>query len=175
MRTVTLRVAALALLLLLALSAAISIRMAQRLPNSVIYFVQDAGDHFALARAYRRLPRRPLEQQIRARLEALITGPNPEEAAAGLVSSLPADMQVLEVSVREGVAYVNLSAAFGRSVGLASDIARLQQVRYSVVNTPDVDAVSLALEGQPLRVFGGDGLLLEQPWQPPTEASQVRW
>ena len=71
MRTVSLRVAALALLLLLALSAAISIRMAQSLPNSVIYFVRDVEDHFELARAYRRLPRRPLERQVRVRLRSV--------------------------------------------------------------------------------------------------------
>jgi spore germination protein GerM len=174
-RTVSLRVAALALLLLLALSAAISIRMAQRLPNSVIYFVRDAEDHFELARAYRRVPRRPLEQQVRARLEALIAGPRPHEADAGMVTSVPETVQVLDVSVRGGTAYINLSAAFDDSVGLASDMARLQQVRYTVVQIADIEAVSLLLEGDPLTLYGSDGLMLEQPWQPRVDAARVRW
>ncbi len=180
MRTVSLRVAALALLLLLALSAAISIRMAQSLPNSVIYFVRDVEDHFELARAYRRLPRRPLERQVRVRLEALIAGPRANEAAAGLVTSVPKTVQVLDVSVRDGTAYINLSASFEDSVGedsvgLASDLGRLQQVRYTVVQTADIDAVSLLLEGEVLTLFGSDGLLLEQPWQPRVAAAEVRW
>jgi spore germination protein GerM len=175
MRTVSLRVAALALLLLLALSAAISIRMAQSLPNSIIYFVRDAESHFELARAYRRLPRRPLEKQVRARLEALIAGPHAEEAANGLVTSLPETVQVLDVSVRDGTAYINLSAPFGNSNGLASDLSRLQQVRYSVVQTANIEAVSLALEGRIITLFGNDGLLLEQPWQPRVDAADVRW
>lgn len=175
MRTVSLRVAALALLLLLALSAAISIRMAQRLPNSVIYFVRDSEDHFELARAYRRLPRRSLEKQVRARLEALIAGPRANEAAAGMVTSVPETVQVLDVSVHDGTAYVNLSASFEESVGLASDLARLRQVRYTVVQTADIDAVTLLLEGDMLTLFGSDGLLLEQPWQPHVDAAEVRW
>lgn len=175
MRTVSLRVVALALLLLLALSAAISIRMAHYLPNSVIYFVHDAEEHFELARAYRRVPRRPLERQVRARLDALIAGPRPHETDAGMVTSMPETVQVLDVSVRDGTAYVNLSAAFDDSVGLASGIARLQQVRYTVVQTADIEAVSLLLEGNPLILYGSDGLMLEQPWQPHVDATRVRW
>ena len=113
-------------------------------------------------------------------LEALIAGPRANEAAAGLVTSVPKTVQVLDVSVRDGTAYINLSASFEDSVGedsvgLASDLGRLQQVRYTVVQTADIDAVSLLLEGEVLTLFGSDGLLLEQPWQPRVDAAEVRW
>ncbi|MEM7737624.1 MAG: GerMN domain-containing protein [Deinococcota bacterium] len=175
MRTVSFRVAALALLLLLALSAAISGRIMQRLPNSVIYFVVTDGEQMRLARAFRRLPRRPLEDHLAARLDALLAGPSERNLADDMVSAIPAGTQVLELDVHNKVVYVNLSSAFRRSSSPQGDRARLYQLMYSLLAAEGASSVALAVEGHPVRYFGTQGLIVSHPWQPLEDPETLRW
>ncbi|MEM6429271.1 MAG: GerMN domain-containing protein [Deinococcota bacterium] len=175
MRTVSFRVSSLALLLLLALTAAISGRIMQRLPNSVIYFVREDGEQMRLARAFRRLPPRPLQRHLQARLEALLAGPSARNHADDMFSSIPESTQLYDLRVQDSVVYVNLSAAFRRASSAQSDRARLYQVMYSLLAADGVDAVALAVEGHPVRYFGRDGLELHYPWRRITAPEDLLW
>ena len=74
MRTIALRVAALALLLLLILVSVITIRMLNRLPNSIVYYVKSQETAFTLEGVRRRFDADAPEKRLEAALQALIEG-----------------------------------------------------------------------------------------------------
>lgn len=148
MRTVVLRVAALALLLLLALVAVITMRTLQRVPDTVIYFLRQAGTHFTIEAAYRHGARRDPGDLGRRLVRALADGPTPEEAARGLSSAVPADTEVRSASLEHGIMTIDLNDAFERGGGTASMIGRLNQLYYTLTQPLDVKGVVLKVEGQ---------------------------
>lgn len=183
MRTVTLRVVALALLLLLALVGALTMRTLDRLPDVTLYLVSSDQRSFGLETVYRRVQSHqtqpgdgshPVVPVVRAALEALVAGPTEAELARGLASEVPADTRVLSVRFDDGLVTIDLSRAFVAGGGTASMLARLHQVRYSAVRPGPVEAVALLVEGDPLRVLGGEGLMVEARWRPANEATP-RW
>lgn len=99
----------------------------------------------------------------RAAIEALLAGPDPREAAAGLSSTVPAGTVLLDLDISEGVATVDLSGGFEAGGGTASMTARLGQLVYTITQFPTVDTVSLRLDGRPVTVFSGEGLTLDTP------------
>lgn len=164
MRTVVLRVAALALLLLLALVAVITVRTLQRIPDTIVYFVRDGGQAFTLEAAHRRSGATVLRTRVERQVAALARGPEPQEAARGLSTAVPADVTVRDARLEDGVLTVDLSAAFERGGGSAAMLGRLHQLYYTLTQPSDVDALRIAVEGEVVEVFGGEGLLLEDPW-----------
>lgn len=165
MRTVVLRVVALALLLLLALFSVLSIRTMRRLPDTLLYFVQSTNTGFTLAPVGRVNRADTEEARVRAALVALIDGPNDSERAKGLSTAFPPDTEVVGVTLESGTATINLSNSFASGGGLAAQQGRLYQLLYTVSQSKHVDKVYLRLNGDPVRVFGSEGISLEQPWQ----------
>lgn len=161
MRTVVLRVVALALLLLLALFSAIAVRTLQRLPDLTVYFVKDLGTSFTIEPVHVSAGRMNPEERARQQIEALRNGPEPD---SGLSSVVPQGTRLLEASLDSGILTVNLSREFEAGGGTASMIGRLYQVFYTVTRPADVQGVSLQIEGQTVHIFSGDGLIVEQPW-----------
>ncbi len=169
MRTVVLRVVALAMLLLLALVSVIVVRTLQRLPDTVVYFVRDGGTTFTLESVFRqtRSGASDVEATSRRALAALVDGPTSEERARGLVSEVPRDVTVHDVRLRGRLLEVDMGGAFASGGGSASMFGRLYQVMYTLTHPNDVDEVALFLDGQPLRVLGGEGLMVDHPWSRP--------
>lgn len=182
MRTVVLRVVALALLLLLALVAALTMRTLSQLPDVTVYLVRDAGGSFVLEPVYRRMraaarggvETHPTAATVRVAVAALAAGPSDEEAGRGLASEVPPTTQVLRVDVDDGLVTIDLSRAFTEGGGTASMLGRLHQVLYTAARPGGVEAVRLLVEGRPLEVLGGEGILVDQPWRPPA-AGLPRW
>ena len=69
MRTVVLRVVALALLLLLSLVAVLTVRTLNRLPDSLVYFVEAGETSFSLEAVGRQTGETGDEAQLRAALD----------------------------------------------------------------------------------------------------------
>ena len=166
MRTVVLRVVALALLLLLALVAVLTVRTLHRLPNTVVYFVASDGTRFRLEPAYRRGggsggAAARAERQV----AALAAGPTSSEKARGLSSAVPSGTRVLHAQLRGTTLTIDLSAAFERGGGSASMMGRLDQLFYTLTRPDGVDAVTLEVEGRPVTVFAGEGILVPNPWR----------
>lgn len=99
----------------------------------------------------------------RASIEALLAGPDPAEVHAGLVSEVPAGTVLLDLDISQGVATVDLSGDFEAGGGTASMTARLAQLVYTITQFPSVDVVSLRLDGRPVSIFSGEGLVLDTP------------
>lgn len=164
MRTVVLRVVALALLLLLVLVGAIAVRTMQRLPDTTVYLVRDLGTSFTLEPVHRRLGRGSVEERVRQQLATLAAGASDDAAERQLSTLVPADVVVRSARLDDGVLTVDLSMGFERGGGSAMMIGRLHQLFYTLTQPGDVDAVRLLLEGVEVRSFGGEGILVEQPW-----------
>ncbi|MFA5594190.1 MAG: GerMN domain-containing protein [Trueperaceae bacterium] len=161
MRTVVLRVVALALLLLLALFGAIAVRTMQRLPDMTVYFVRDLGTSFTLEPTHQKAGRLNPEERARRQVEALVAGP---DAGSGLATTFPPGTTLLSAALSGGVLTVDLSREFEQGGGTALMAGRLNQLFYTLTQPADVDAVRLRVGGDEVRVFSGDGLEVEQPW-----------
>jgi len=65
--------------------------------------------------------------------------------------------------VLDGVATVDLSSEFGSGSGSFAEIARLEQLVYTLTRFPEIDGIRLQLDGVPVEVFGGHGIVLDDP------------
>lgn len=180
MRTVVLRVAALALLLLLAIVAAVTVRTLQRLPDTTLYLVRGEATTLTLEPVHRTLrsrgadPEPPSVAAVRAAVAALADGPTAQEAARGLSSEVPRGTEVLDARLDGTILTLDLSGDFVAGGGTASMLARLHQVRYTAVRPGAITAVSLYVDGAPLTVLGGEGIMVESVWSPSSDALP-RW
>lgn len=175
MRTVVLRVVALALLLLLVLVSAITVRTLRHLPDTVVYLIRSDPTGFTLVPVYRRAARGGSTTQVEREIAALAAGPTADEAARGLASAVPATTRVLGAR-REGTALtVDLSADFERGGGTASMVGRLNQLFYTLARPDGVDSVALEVEGRTVHFFGGEGIEVPQPWRPPASGGLPSW
>lgn len=99
----------------------------------------------------------------RAALEALLDGPTTEERAAGLASAIPEGTRLLDVSIADDVATVDLSGSFDDGGGSASMLGRVAQVVATLTRFPNVERVAFRLEGDPVEAIGGEGVLVDPP------------
>lgn len=173
MRTVVLRIVAVALLLALMSVAVLASRLLQRIPDMMVYMVVDNGVTFTLEAVPRRLGAGAgaatgaggdVRSRVSAQVEALVRGPTAEESSRGLSSAVPSGVRVLDAHLDGGVLQVDLSSDFERGGGTASMIGRLNQLYYTLSQPSDVDVVVLELEGEVVEVFGGEGIMLDVPW-----------
>lgn len=98
-----------------------------------------------------------------AAMKALLAGPSPEELASGLATSVPASTKLLGISIKKGVATVDLTSQYQSGGGSLSMKARLAQVVYTLTQFPTVRAVLFHLDGEPVNVFSGEGIVLDHP------------
>ncbi len=100
------------------------------------------------------------EPLLEAALEAMLQGDAP---TADLTSTVPAGTSLRQVEVKADGVHVDLSQEFTSGGGSASMMGRVGQIIYTAT-TIDPDApVWIAVEGEPLEVLGGEGLLIDQP------------
>jgi Sporulation and spore germination/Immunoglobulin-like domain of bacterial spore germination len=98
---------------------------------------------------------------VGAAVSGLLAGPTAAEVAQGVRSAVPADTQLLGISLHGGVATVDLTSEF-EGGGAAGERMSLAQLVYTVTQFPTVHALRLHLDGQPVTAFA-DGLVLPDP------------
>lgn len=91
-----------------------------------------------------------------------------EELLAGNVQSdafseIPDSTELLDLRVESDGVHVNLSSDFETGGGSASMTGRLAQVIYTASSLEPTAPVWLSLDGEPLEVLGGEGLIVDQP------------
>ena len=175
LRSVALRVAALALLLLLVLVAVLTSRTLSRLPDATLYWIRSGDTRFELVARSRALGSRSPDGYARRAIAALAAGPNGSEQAAGLGSAVPRGTEVEEAWLDDGTLYVELSPAFASGGGSASMRGRLEQVLWTLTQPGWADAVALRMDGVPLRVLGGEGIVVPQRWSRPVSGALPQW
>jgi Sporulation and spore germination/Immunoglobulin-like domain of bacterial spore germination len=98
-----------------------------------------------------------------AALEALLEGPDSFEEGYGLRTAIPDGTQLLGLSINDGIARVDLTSEFETGGGSASMQARLAQVVYTITQFPTVKGVVFSLDGEPIDVLGGEGIIIDHP------------
>ncbi|MFJ3336194.1 GerMN domain-containing protein [Streptomyces sp. NPDC086766] len=96
-------------------------------------------------------------------VRALLAGPGPYERAHGRTTAIPSGTALRSVVIRDRVATVDLSGRYDDGGGSLSLRARLAQVVFTVTRFPGVRKVRFALDGEPVRHFGGEGVVLNGP------------
>lgn len=96
-----------------------------------------------------------------AALESLLEGP--AEGEGKISSAIPAGMQLLNLTVDDGLATVDLTSDFESGGGSFSMRARLAQVVFTITQFPTVDRVAFEIEGEPVDVFSSEGIVLDKP------------
>jgi germination protein M len=114
-----------------------------------------------MAAAHRVIPK-TLETG-KAAVLALLEGPTAKESAAGLVGAIPQGTRLLGLTIKNGVATVNLSKEYESGGGSLSMFMRIAQVVYTLTQFPTVSKVSFQLEGKPVTALGGEGIILDHP------------
>ncbi len=122
-----------------------------------IFFIRDEK----IATVHRTVPK--TQQVAAAAMAELLAGPTAEDQAAGMSTSIPEGTEYLGTTIDQGVATVDLSGAFESGGGSLSMTARLAQVVYTLTQFPTVDFVTFTLDGEPVEVFGGEGIVLDRP------------
>jgi germination protein M len=97
-----------------------------------------------------------------AAMTGLLAGPTGQERDA-MSSTIPAGTRLLGLSIAGQVATVDLSSEFESGGGSASVLGRLAQVVYTLTQFPTVTSVSFRIEGRPVTVFSGEGVVLDGP------------
>lgn len=96
-------------------------------------------------------------------IEALIDGPTPDEQDGELSTAIPSDTLLLGLTIDDGLATIDLSREFEVGGGSFNILSRLAQVVYTLTQFPTVDEVLFHLDGEPVEVFSGEGVVLEDP------------
>ncbi len=133
-----------------------------------LYYLAPGGDTPArsgpfLVSVQREIPSTP--RIALATLRELVDGPTGDDQAMldDLATAVPENTLVLDVAIDDGVATVNLSREFESGGGTFSMFGRLAQLVYTVTQFPTVDEVRLELDGSPVTVFSGEGVVLDGP------------
>jgi germination protein M len=106
----------------------------------------------------------PKTQQVgAAAMKALLEGPTDVEEEAGMVTNIPAGTTFLGLSIDDGVATVDLSKEYASGGGSLSMMMRLAEVVFTLTQFPTVEGVNFKLDGEPIDVLGGEGLILDHP------------
>lgn len=175
MRSVVLRVVALAVLLLLVLAAVLTLNTLRRLPDTLIYLVDSGPRTFRLEAVGRQSSASSAEERARAAVEQLARGPSGGEEERGLSSAVPPDTQVKSVRFSHGIVRIDLSQEFESGGGSSDMQARLYQLFYSLTQPREVEGVVLLVEGREVDVFGGEGIMVESPWLRSSHPSLPVW
>jgi germination protein M len=103
------------------------------------------------------------DQPAETALLELLIGPNAEERAAGLHTQIPAGTRLLGLTIRDGLATVDLSSEFAAGVDPREDRGRLAQVVYTLTQFPTVRGVRFRIDGAPLVFRSGEGTVQARP------------
>jgi hypothetical protein len=108
-----------------------------------------------------------LEAAAADALRSLLEGPSNDEREDGLTTAIPVGTRLLGLEVGDDrIATVDLSGEFETGGGTAAMRARLGQVACTlddVVALDIVDGTRFELDGKPVSVFSGEGIVLDGP------------
>jgi spore germination protein GerM len=127
-----------------------------------VYWLSTSGTKLELTPADIKLPSSSAntpQVQLTAAMERLLKGP----ANATVTSTIPAETKLNSVKVQDDGVHVDLSKPFTSGGGSKSMQSRLGQVIYTASSLNATNPVWISVDGEPLKVLGGEGLEVSQP------------
>lgn len=125
-----------------------------------VYWVNNVNNKIELVPSAVTLTRAEKPSEIlQEALQSLLTGPT----APAFATTIPKDTKLLQVAVKADGVHVDLSEEFTEGGGSASMTGRLAQVLYTASSLDPNAKVWIAIEGEPLEVLGGEGIMVDQP------------
>ena len=110
-----------------------------------------------------------------AAMDELIKGPNDAELRArpAMYTNIPDGTTLLGLTIKDGIATVNLSKEFDGGGGSATMLGRLAQVVYTLTQFPTVTGVQFQVDGRPMTVFNENGNVVAGPFGRDDYAAQL--
>lgn len=124
-----------------------------------VYWLKTAGDKVEIAAAPVTLNAEQPTQLLEGAFQQVLKQPNDP----ALASAIPANTQLRSLEVKGDGVHVDLSKTFTSGGGSSSMTGRLAQVVYTATTLDPAAPVWISVEGEPLDVLGGEGLLIDQP------------
>lgn len=124
-----------------------------------VYWLRSTGKKLELAPVKIAVEGGNSASELKSLLERLLKGP----ANSDVTSSIPQGTKLNSVKVAKDGVHVDLSKSFTSGGGSTSMQGRLGQVIYTASSLNPSDPVWISVEGEPLRVLGGEGLEVSQP------------
>lgn len=124
-----------------------------------VYWLKDTGNNLNLVNKPVTFATKQSNGVLKAALMQLLAGPTD----ASVSSTIPQSTKLRSVTIENDGIHVDLSQAFTTGGGSASMSSRVAQVIYTATSLQPKAKVWIEVEGKPLEVLGGEGLLLEQP------------
>lgn len=123
------------------------------------WLVPDSGNETAIAFIPQNIPftGQPSESQIQRAMTILLAAPE------STITAIPPNTKLLSLDQTPEGIKIDLSQEFTEGGGSSAMIARLGQIIYTATSTDPSQPVWLAVQGEPLTVLGGEGLMVEQP------------
>lgn len=122
----------------------------------------DVNVYFALNEAVGTAGRSVSEESpARAAIEALLEGPEGIETEMGMTSAIPEGTELLDLDISDGIATIDLSAAFESGGGSLSMLLRVAQVVFTLTQFESVDSVAFRLDGEAVDAIGGEGVMVD--------------
>ena len=128
-----------------------------------VHFIGPVDGVQTLVEVERKIVGRRPDALLRGAVEALLSGPTAEERSRGLSTEVPAGTGLRALSVRDGIAFIDLTASIASGGGSTSMQARLWQIVYTATQLPAAPQVRLLIEGQERQTLGGEGIIIEKP------------
>lgn len=99
------------------------------------------------------------EEQLTAAFKRLLEGP----ANADKTNAIPEKTQLNSLKLKDDGVRIDLSREFTTGGGTKSMQARLGQIVYTASSLDPKEAIWISIDGEPLEVLSGDGLIVSQP------------
>ena len=125
-----------------------------------VYWLKNRGDRLKLQESPLTFSKSLTDQEIlETALKDLLSGPEGSEHD----TTIPPNTKLLSLKLEENGVRIDLSSEFTTGGGTASMTGRLAQLLYTATSVDGKGQVWLSIEGKPLELLGGEGLIIEQP------------
>ena len=126
-----------------------------------IYFIKfNNNETMSLVTVYRNAKS---SSYLRGALNELIKGPSNSEKERGLLTAVPANLRLRDISVEKGCATLDFNEAIERHANGSILLSRIDQIVYTVTQFKDIDSIIIKVNGKRKKFLGGEGLSLAGP------------
>ncbi|BFM38083.1 GerMN domain-containing protein [Synechocystis sp. LKSZ1] len=126
-----------------------------------LYWLRDAGNRLELVASPVALePGLTAEQKLQRAFNEQLSNP---ATPANTSNAIPPGTRLLALTIKPDGVHLDLSGEFSQGGGSTAMIGRLAQVVYTATSLDPDAALWINVNGKPLELLGGEGLMVDQP------------